>query len=465
MKRVPMRFRRSFNSVLSASLFALLALAAGISIPSHAQNRQAAQNPPQDRVFRVKVGLVQTDVMVFDRQGRFVPGLTAAQFELRVDGKVQPVEFFELVSAGSEHDRQVWAKAAGEPAPEPARLPSTDANPGRTLLIFMDDWHMAADNTIRAREAVASLLRTSMGPNDRVGIFAASGQLASMQWLTNDKAALLASLEKYNYLSPGVQDMGSPPMTEAQAQSIEQKDDGVLSYFIGAIMRMPVDYSLGQCRPLGAMRMDPDFDGNCRRAADQTRRRAAALADTSVAVAGRTLSALRSLLRAAEELPGRKLVFFLSDGFVLQYQRSDILSRLADLTSAAARAGILVYTLDSRGLVTGMPDAKSSAAADFKGARIQMAANEVSAPWDALNALAVDTGGRFLKNTNALDTALTTTLAEISRYYLLAWSIDPEKLQPGRYSTIKASVKGRPDLTVRVRQGRLDLSRLVQGGK
>jgi hypothetical protein len=54
-----------------------------------------------------------------------------------------------------------------------------------------------------------------------------------------------------------------------------------------------------------------------------------------------------------------------------------------------------------------------------------------------------DTGGRFLKNIHSLDKALITTLNEISRYYLLAWSIDPEKLKPGKYSTIKAWIKGR----------------------
>ena len=84
---------------------------------------------------------------------------------------------------------------------------------------------------------------------------------------------------------------------------------------------------------------------------------------------------------------------------------------------------------------------------------------------DALNAFAADTGGRFLKNTNALDTALITTLNEISRYYLLGWYIDPEKLKPGKFSTIKASIKGRSDLSVRVRQGSLDLSKLVQDKK
>ena len=431
---------------------------------AQAQKPPAGQNPPQAGSIRVNVGLVQTDVMVFDGQGHFVPDLKMNQFELRIDGKVQPIEFFEMLSAGSEHDREIWAKAEGKLPAKPSQTAADTPNPGRTLLIFLDDWHMAADSTIRSREAVANLLDTSMGPSDRVGIFSASGQLAAMQALTNDKAALLALLEKYNFKNPGVQDMGSPPMTEAQALLIELKDEGALSYFIGAILRTPVEYSNGECRDLSG-RMSADFYGNCRRAADETRRRAAALAETSAGIAARTLSNLRNLLRAAEGLPGRKLVFFLSDGFVLQYTRSDIVARLMDLTTAAARAGILVYTLDSRGLVTGTPDAKTAGAPDQRGHRFSLAANEVSAPWDVLNALAADTGGRFLKNTNALDTALITTLAEISRYYLLGWYIDPEKLKSGKANKIKASIKGRSDLTVRVRQGSLDLSKLIQEKK
>jgi len=60
---------------------------------------------------------------------------------------------------------------------------------------------------------------------------------------------------------------------------------------------------------------------------------------------------------------------------------------------------------------------------------------------------------------------LITTLTEVSRYYLLGWSIDPETLHAGKYSTIRATVKGRSDLKVRVRQGFLDLSKLVSGDK
>ena len=195
-----------------------------------------------------------------------------------------------------------------------------------------------------------------------------------------------------------------------------------------------------------------------------TRRRAAELAQISAGIGQRTISALRGFLQAAEGLPGRKTVFYLSDGFVLQPQQSDIGRRIWDLTTAAARAGIVIYTLDSRGLVVGLPDAKTKRAPDITGAAAHAGVNEVTAGQDVLNALAADTGGRFLKNTNALDAALATALSEMSRYYLLGWYIETEKLQPGKYSTIKAAIKGRSDLTVRLRQGSLDLSRLVTRG-
>jgi VWFA-related protein len=423
----------------------------------------ASQAAQAGKSIRVSVGLVQTDVMVFDRQGHFVPDLKKDQFELRVDGKVQPIQFFEMVSAGSDHDREIWAKAEGKSMSEAAQPAPNVVNPGRTLFIFLDDWHMEADSTVRSRNAIASLLNSSMGPNDRVLIVAASGQLAAMQYLTNDKAALLASLEKYNFKNPGVQDLMYPAMTEAAAQSIEQDDYSTIAYFVGGIVRKAVEK--GQYGWRSALpSMDP-YCEDCNRAEGEVRERARALAETSADFGQRTLSALSHLLQFAESLPGRKFVFFLSDGFVLQYQRSDIVARLTDLTTAAARAGIMIYSLDSRGLVTGTPDAKTRPAPDATGQRMHMAANEVSAPWDALNALASDTGGRFLKNTNALDTALITTLSEISRYYLLAWPFDPEAVKPGRYSTIKASVKGRSNLSVRVRQGFLDLSKLVKEKK
>lgn len=426
-----------------------------VSVQAEAQKPTAPQNPPQAGTIRVKVGLVQTDVMVFDKQGHFVPDLKMDQFELRIDGKVQPIEFFEMVSAGSPHDEEVWARAANKTI-EVSEAPTTkSANPGRTILLFADDWHMSADSVMRCRTAMSNLINTSVGPNDKAAIFAASGQLGLAQQLTGEKAQLIASLEKFNFKSSGAEDLSYPPMTEAQAAALDHNDKSVLTYFVSAILGKPVDLD----------KIIPGEGGGVRDAVEATQRRASFLVQQSAGLGERSLSALRSFLRSVETLPGRKIVFYLSDGFVLQTKSTDVVSRINEVTTAAARAGIVVYTLDARGLVVGLPDAKVKRAPDMTGALASSGVNEVSAPMDALNAIAYDTGGRFLKNTNALDTALITTLNEISRYYLLAWSIDPEKLKPGKYSTIKASIKGRSDVTVRVRQGSLDLSKLVQDKK
>jgi len=94
----PLRMHRTFMPLFGGSVVAAAVLFA------QTQNPPAGQNPPQAGTIRVKVGLVQTDIMVFDKQGHFVPDLKMEQFEFRVDGKVQPLPFLEMVSAGSPHD-------------------------------------------------------------------------------------------------------------------------------------------------------------------------------------------------------------------------------------------------------------------------------------------------------------------------------------------------------------------------
>jgi hypothetical protein len=185
-------------------------------------------------------------------------------------------------------------------------------------------------------------------------------------------------------------------------------------------------------------------------------------------IAERTLDALGRVLRIFSALPGRKVLFFLSDGFILQTQRPEILGRIRQVTDAAARAGIVIHSLDSRGLIVGGPDAANPAGPDRFNRLARNAVSEVTSVQDALNALAVDTGGTFLKNTNALDTAMSKTLAETSRYYLLGWYLDRNMQEPARYRSIRAGIKGRSDLKVRVRQGKVDLTLLAaqrQDGK
>ena len=81
------------RKVLTLILSVALALLSSVAI---AQEKKPDQKPAdKDDVVRVNVELVQTDVMVFDKDGRFVEGLKPDQFEFYVDGKLQPVAFFE----------------------------------------------------------------------------------------------------------------------------------------------------------------------------------------------------------------------------------------------------------------------------------------------------------------------------------------------------------------------------------
>ncbi len=205
-----------------------------LAIPFRAQVQKppAGQKTEQAaKPIRIGVGLVQTDVTVFDRKNRFVDNLKPDQFELKVDGVVQPISFFELVSSGSPHDEEIWAKAEGKPVPA-ATKPAADASDaGRTILFFVDDWHMSAEDVVHSRAALASLIDKSMGVHDRAVIFAASGQLGFLQQLTDNKAVLHAALQKLNFQSAGVEDGQWPPMTEGHAVLIEQNDPDVIAYF------------------------------------------------------------------------------------------------------------------------------------------------------------------------------------------------------------------------------------------
>ena len=95
------------------SVLSLNVLLIGLVYSQHALGQVKTQSPqrePADEVVRVTTELVQTDITVVDKQGRFAKGLNADDFELRVDSKLQPPSFFEEVTSGSlEEEKQLTA--------------------------------------------------------------------------------------------------------------------------------------------------------------------------------------------------------------------------------------------------------------------------------------------------------------------------------------------------------------------
>src|ERR1044071_9615161 len=103
-----------------------------------------------DDVVRVKTELVQTDVTVIDKRGRFVEGLSANDFELRVDSKLQPLSFFEEVTAGSADEEKQLAAARKGDAGQLQRTSGSATDRGRVIFFFVDDVHLKSEGLNRA---------------------------------------------------------------------------------------------------------------------------------------------------------------------------------------------------------------------------------------------------------------------------------------------------------------------------
>ena len=405
-----------------------------------AQTLEQSTRQDQSEVLRVYTELVQTDVMVFDKQGRFVPGLKREDFELRIDGKLKPIEFFEKVTAGSINEESQLAKARGSSG-SINTIKSADSIPldrGRPVFFYIDDLHLDLGGLKLTRELISQFIEKEMDQNDEAAISSASGQIGFLQQLTPDKTVLRAALKRLNVRPYSVRDSESPPMTEYQAMLVESYDRDLLEYFIDETIRK-----------------NPEITRDM--AEGMVRSRAHVLMQQAGNVTTNTLAGLAGLVKSARELPGRKLVFFISGGFFLAERDSDTIDKLRRITSAAARSGVVIYSMDARGLVASLQDASTESHFDISG-RVQRAdAGELSASQDALNALARDTGGRAVFNTNALGSGLVRALKETSVYYLLAWKPDAEAQHASKFRRLEVKVISNPELTVQVRRGFFDV--------
>jgi len=397
---------------------------------------QTPQTPkPQDEVVRVFTDLVQTDVMVFDKQGRFVNGLTKDNFQLKIDGKAKEIQAFDLVKAGSDEETQLAAARGGNIVSGKTVVP---LDRGRTVFFYVDDFHMDLSGLVATRDVISSFIDKDMGQNDEAAISSATGQIGFLQQLTGNREVLHAALKRLNVKNYNVVENDRPLMSEYYAVLIDRLDRDVFDFFVTETIKL----NPGMTRDM---------------AAEIVRTRAQTILTQAGTYNMNMLFGLERLIRSAKELPGRKVIFFLSNGFYLQNRRSDTMSKLRDITSAAAKSGVVIYTMDTRGLVATLHDASEASIFDPTGRLSHASLGELTASQDGLNALARDTGGRPIFNTNDLKKGLKPALVETSTYYLLAWKPDAELQKQKRFRNIEVAVVGRPELTVRVRKGFFDV--------
>lgn len=433
LKIMPRKARSPVESLLLACALA------GCLLPAPAARGRQEPKPAEDAAaqedeepVRIDTELIQTGVMVFDKQGRFVEGLRPDDFELSVEGRPTPLSFFERVATAPPSPSTSSPAPAGVRSTKGVPSPNVERGPAgaRTIIFFADDRHLSFESRKRARDLIYHFIEKELTDEDTAAVVSSSGRVGFLQQFTDNRAVLREAASRLgDDKNREDGDRMIPPMTEIEALLIDRHDQQVTNEFAALIMAEGLAVS------------EED-------AVLQARSRARNVLQRASTVARNTYQTLEQVVRKSAQMPGRKIVILISDGFLLDSFNTDSSDRLRRVTDAAARANAVVYTFDAKGLDATPPK-------NWTGAGFRVKSDERFMMQEPLAAIAEQTGGRLYKNRNDMRPDISKSLAEASRYYLLAWRPDPELRGKDKFRRIDVKVKGRPELTVRLQNGYL----------
>ncbi|MBX7169952.1 MAG: VWA domain-containing protein [Pyrinomonadaceae bacterium] len=423
-------------------IFVILFLSIFICFPQIqlSQNKTPTPSPTpintegnnDNEILKIESSLIQTGVTVLDKKGQFVQNLKQDDFEVKVDGKPVVLSFFESVI-----ENQIIAESKSQNKNNKQNISQLTYNGrGRTIIFVVDDLHLSFESHARTRDLILKFIDNDFELNDILAIVSTSGKIGFLQQFTNDKIVLKKAVDRliYNRNFSG-SDRLIPPMSDYEALLIDRRDPEVTNVFA---QLMAKEYP------------GSDYESNVA----QVRTRASSILVQARILSENTLKVLDEAIRRAAQREGRKIVFFLSDGFLTDPVSSDSVYLLHRITDAAARTNTVVYSFDVKGLEAGLPEGTTAANAGGQtGYRIQ--SGERFEVQDGLSTIADTTGGRFITNSNDLKTEVGKALVEASGYYLLAWEPDIEIISKEKLKKVEVFVKGHPDLKVRLQNGYL----------
>lgn len=384
------------------------------------------QPPPS---FKSGVQLVEVDVRVFGKEGRFVPDLTRDDFELIEDGVPQSIA--ELYGVRPRSDP--GARAGSDLGLTPVR-PQADAGAARQTWIFHFDLnHLTPGSGYeRARKAVEEFIRDRFKEGDVAGILAGDKMINNR--LTSVRQELLDAVKQVK------------PRNDAMTRFIELSREWPRLLNEEEALRI----ARGEREPMqrATTRACSDDPDQCPVADSAVRQKGARLAVEIQRASLETIAALNRLAAGLSRIPGPKTVVLLSDGFVAQ----EVESTLRTVVGQIVRSGARVYAIDVRGLnrFGGSNLFSQDVAEDSAGPTTKF--DDLA---DGMNSVAVDTGGLMIRNENNIGRALDRVAEDAGRYYVLAYQPANTNFD-GKFRTIQVRVK-REGLRVRARRGYLAL--------
>lgn len=150
---------------VTAAVCAVAVLASSVTGWGQEAKGQDPRDQPRRPTFRTGAHYVRVDAYP-TRDGKPVPGLTAADFELLEDGKPQTIDSLEFI----EHP--AWTPLGDRRDPNSQREGfelARDPN-YRVFVLYLDAFHVDFAGSHRARVPITDLLNRMMGPKDLFGV-------------------------------------------------------------------------------------------------------------------------------------------------------------------------------------------------------------------------------------------------------------------------------------------------------
>jgi len=380
--------------------------------------QQVGRNaPPKDGQtpsISVSTQLVVETVVVKDKKGNSLEGLTAQDFTVTEDGVPQAIAFFE-------QQKLPESPSAAPPAPSqlenitiyhklamtrisPEAPGSTRYKDHRLMALYFDMTAMPPADQLRSLIAAQKFIRTQMTSADLIAILRYSGGAVEvLQDFTDDRNRLLSIIET---------------MAVGEDQAWDESPDDASSSDVGA--------AFGQD--------DSEFN---------------------IFNTDRQLAALQTAAKMLGQLTEKKSLVYFASGLRLNGLNNQ--AQLHATIDSAIRAGVSFWPIDARGLVAQAPlgDATVGSpgnAGMYTGASALAVTTNFQQSQDTLYALAGDTGGKALLDFNDLTQGIVQAQHAVSSYYILAY-YTTNKAQDGKFRRINISLSEKLSASLDYRRG------------
>jgi len=391
----------------------------------------AQQQPPQPGTnadtgvtkFSVDTKVVIETVSVRDKNGKSVEGLTAKDFTVTEDGAVQTIQFCDFQKLPDAPAPQFATRPDAPAAPPttddvakpkvapPTKTQISSETPGdlryqnrRLLVIYFDMSAMPVPDQLRAFEAATKFIKTQMSASDLMSIMKYdNGSVKVLNDFTDVREDLLKTIDTLVAGEGLGFDEGTNDDSTADTGAAFGQDDAEFNIF-----------------------------------------------NTD-----RQLAAIQTAVRMLGSLNEKKSFVYFASGLRLNGINNQ--AQMQATVNAAIRANVVMFPIDSRGLVASAPlgDATHGSPGGvgmYNGASALAASNNFQATQDTLYTLAADTGGKALLDYNDLTLGIVHAQEAISSYYVIGY-VSTKTALDGKYRRIKITYNGDTSAKLDYRQG------------